>query len=234
MSKYSYEVFRGQLIGAGLNTVLLALAIAKDAHEGQFRADKVTPYIEHPVKVAELLYDLGIRDQVILSAALLHDTLEDTKVQPIDLLAKFYTVTADHNIAYNIGFIVELVTKPDDYNPAEYFEGIKNNIGATLIKLADRCHNLSTLYLKPNIIKKYIKETKDYYYPLIAYAQNHYYEYSNVLRVFDLWITSLINTLEIKFEPVYENYIKQLDESEKELFKAEIDQDVSKILDEKE
>ena len=63
--------------------------------------------------------------------------------------------------------------------------------------MADRCHNLSTLYLKPSIIKKYVKETKDYYYPLIAYAQNHYYEYSNVLRVFDLWINSLINTLEI-------------------------------------
>lgn len=197
MSKYSYEVFRGQLIGSNLNLVLRALAVAKDAHEGQFRADKVTPYIEHPVKVAELLYDLGIRDEVILSAALLHDTLEDTALDYYDLVAELGSREDKISIIFAISDILKLVTKSDDYNAESYFEGIKNNIGATLIKLADRCHNLSTLYLKPSIIEKYIKETKEYYYPLIAYAQNHYYEYSNVLRVFDLWINSLINTLEI-------------------------------------
>lgn len=196
MSKYSYEVFRGQLIGADMKLVLAALALAKDVHNEQFRADGVTPYIEHPVKVAELLYNLGVRDQVILAAALLHDAIEDTELRDHELIEELSLVT-DKDTAFKIGVIVSIVTKNPEYIAEDYFEKIKFNVGAVLIKLADRCHNLSTLYLKPSIIKKYIKETKDYYYPLIAYAQNHYYEYSDVLRVFDLWITSLINTLEI-------------------------------------
>lgn len=78
MSKASFEVFRGELMGANMQLVLKALAIAEEAHEGVLRKDGQTPYIEHPTKVAAMLYDLGCRDEVILAAAILHDVVEDT------------------------------------------------------------------------------------------------------------------------------------------------------------
>ncbi len=56
------------------------LAFASKKHQGQFRADGVTPYIEHPKKVAELVqtYKTSKQMDVLVAASLLHDTLEDT------------------------------------------------------------------------------------------------------------------------------------------------------------
>jgi len=86
MSVASYNLFRGQLMGSNKLLALKALSIAEQAHKGQFRKDGITPYIEHPVKVASFLYTLHIRDDEILAIAILHDVLEDTSVQANDLL----------------------------------------------------------------------------------------------------------------------------------------------------
>lgn len=84
--------------------------------------------------------------------------------------------------------IVKDVTKSKDYND-EYYAKIQNDPEAVLVKLADRYHNLSTLYNFTEEKKsKYIKETEDYVYPLIKYAENHYYQYSSIIRNLDLAI----------------------------------------------
>ena len=54
-----------------------AYLAAKSAHEGQLRKSGAE-YITHPVAVAEILADIGL-DLATISAALLHDTVEDTK-----------------------------------------------------------------------------------------------------------------------------------------------------------
>ena len=54
-----------------------AFSFAEEAHKGQLRKDKKTPYLVHPISVVEILADIHA-DQDILHAALLHDVPEDT------------------------------------------------------------------------------------------------------------------------------------------------------------
>ena len=68
-------------------TLLLAvLKFAAHKHSGQHRKDKATPYINHPIEVAEVLSRIGgITDLPTLQAAILHDTIEDTETSPQEL-----------------------------------------------------------------------------------------------------------------------------------------------------
>lgn len=60
-------------------------ALAARAHDGQFRADGLTPLVEHPRGVRRVLEEFGVTDAVLLAAALVHDVLEDTEVTRGDL-----------------------------------------------------------------------------------------------------------------------------------------------------
>ena len=189
MSKASFELFRGKLMGANKFIALEALSVAEKAHEGVFRKDNVTPYIEHPTKVASMLFELGIQDDEILAVALLHDVLEDCTDN--EIILQVYQKFDERIVS-----AVSLLSKPENYNNDNYYKGILSNDIATLVKLADRTHNLSTLYNFTEEKKaKYIKETEDYVYPLIKEAQHKYYKYSCQLRMFDLWIESLVNNI---------------------------------------
>lgn len=68
--------------------IIRALVFAAKAHEGQFRKGTDIPYIVHPVEVAMILQENGASEDLIV-AGLLHDTLEDTKVTPMDIRVEF-------------------------------------------------------------------------------------------------------------------------------------------------
>lgn len=129
-----------------------AETIAYIAHgaDGATRADKVTPYIVHPRRVAELslrfhaLVPLDIQSQakehlsnrILWDAAMLHDVLEDTKLTSADL--SYLGVEED---TLNV---VELLTKkkPNEPAPPEYYQAISSSLHALVVKCADRCANL--------------------------------------------------------------------------------------------
>jgi guanosine-3',5'-bis(diphosphate) 3'-pyrophosphohydrolase len=71
--------------------ILKALQFAARKHETQRRKDvAASPYINHPIEVANLLAEVGdVTDVDILVAAILHDTLEDTKTTPEELEQHF-------------------------------------------------------------------------------------------------------------------------------------------------
>ena len=79
--------------GQSVAALLKALHFAADKHRDQRRKDvEASPYINHPIEVAELLVRVGrVQDVVTLQAAILHDTLEDTKTTPDELDATFGT-----------------------------------------------------------------------------------------------------------------------------------------------
>jgi GTP diphosphokinase / guanosine-3',5'-bis(diphosphate) 3'-diphosphatase len=72
-------------------TILRAAAFAAHKHRDQRRKDAAaSPYINHPIALANILANEGgILDGVVLAAALLHDTLEDTETTPEELQALF-------------------------------------------------------------------------------------------------------------------------------------------------
>lgn len=66
-----------------------ALRVSATAHQGQLRKGSTLPYFSHPAAVALILMRAGFDDDVILAAAVLHDTLEDTEVTADSLQAEF-------------------------------------------------------------------------------------------------------------------------------------------------
>ena len=74
-----------------LNKTLHAARFAAEKHTGHFRkGSRREPYINHPIEVANLIANVGmIDDEDILSAALLHDTVEDCGVLPEEITEKF-------------------------------------------------------------------------------------------------------------------------------------------------
>jgi len=95
-----------------MNKVEIAKLIAETAHgaTGQKRKYTGFPYIIHPAEVVFILQDAGITDEIILSAAWLHDVVEDTEIT-LEFIR--------WNICHNVAEVVEMVTDiscPDDGN----------------------------------------------------------------------------------------------------------------------
>lgn len=82
---------RGRATADGAQQALLRAALfAADKHRLQKRKDiDASPYINHPLAVAEVMARHGVTDAVALQAALLHDTIEDTNTTPEELEAEF-------------------------------------------------------------------------------------------------------------------------------------------------
>ncbi|RIY32080.1 hypothetical protein CJP74_05605 [Psittacicella melopsittaci] len=141
-----------------------AYAIAYEGHDGQFRSSG-EPYITHPVAVAGILADLSL-DVPAIQAALLHDTIEDTKFQRPELLELFGPVVTD---------IVDGVSKLDKLkfrtrkeaevaNFRKMILAMTKDVRVVLIKLADRTHNMRTLgALRPDKQRRIAQETIDIY-----------------------------------------------------------------------
>ncbi|MDQ7823504.1 MAG: HD domain-containing protein [Candidatus Eremiobacteraeota bacterium] len=106
--------------------VFRALAFAERAHRGQFRKGTELPYLIHPLNAAAILIEAGCEDEVI-AAALLHDTLEDTRTTAADLAAEFGPeVTA----------FVEAVSQSDK---SRSWEERKESTVASLRSMNERC-----------------------------------------------------------------------------------------------
>lgn len=135
-------------------------------HHGQKRrsgGDAVT----HPARVAYMLYALGVLDDVIIAAALLHDVLEDTTATSADL------ASVDDEVL----LLVQLLTKQVGITDAEYFAQIRSSPKASLIKLADRAHNIATMRgaMTHERMHSYIRETRTYVQPLwTSFPRNHH------------------------------------------------------------
>lgn len=115
------------------NTPLIkrALELAERAHAGQFRRDGKTPYITHPLRVANRLAAKGESEEVI-AAGLLHDYLEENP--------KFWSQPAD--VPANVVYAVIALTKGEGEDYSSYLERVKENPIARKIKVADILDNL--------------------------------------------------------------------------------------------
>ena len=205
----SLMFIKGIAIDANLQQTLIALAVARRMHEGQHRKDG-TPYFLHPLKVCSTLISYGIRDDIILAASLLHDVLEDCQ-NKLPLGGK--ELLTEYGINHEVYEIIQLMTKEsglNDYELSVYFNNIKKNPKALLVKLSDRLHNSQTLYtFSHNKLKKYIRETELFIITIAQYGKSYYPQYTNALSILKNNIHSLNNSMKIITE-IYDKQVEDL------------------------
>ena len=152
---------------ADMELIDKAVAYADAKHEHQKRKDG-SPYIIHPLAVAEIVVEMGLDMDAILGA-LLHDCIEDTDASHDDIEKLFGQTVAE---------LVEGVTKltranfstseqAQMENLRKMFMAMSKDIRVVLIKIADRLHNMRTMqYQTPAKQLKKCRETMDIYAPL--------------------------------------------------------------------
>lgn len=196
----SYMFIKGFAVAKNLKQTLIALAVARHFHDGQYRKDGM-PYIVHPLKVCTTLMNYGIDDDVTLAAALLHDLLEDCSDK---LPLKGRELITEYHLFQEVLDIITLLTKEsglDEYELSVYFKKIERNCKASLIKLSDRLHNSTSLYTFTfERMRKYIKETDDFLLPMASYCKNYYPDYTNSFSILKSNIYSLNNSMRIMME----------------------------------
>jgi len=155
------------LPNADMTLIDRAVEYANVKHKFQKRKDG-SPYIIHPLAVAEVVAEIGLDMDAILGA-LLHDCIEDTDASHEDIEKIFGATVAE---------LVEGVTKltRTDFTTSEQaqmenlrkmFMAMSKDIRVVLIKIADRLHNMRTMqYQTPAKQIKKCRETMDIYAPL--------------------------------------------------------------------
>ena len=153
--------------GADMALIDQAVEYARSKHATQLRKDG-SPYIIHPLAVAEIVAEMGLDTDAIL-AALLHDCIEDTDASHDDIEKLFGKTVAE---------LVEGVTKltranfssseqAQMENLRKMFMAMSKDIRVVLIKIADRLHNMRTMqYQTPAKQLLKCRETMDIYAPL--------------------------------------------------------------------
>lgn len=130
-----------------LGALLAAVAFAAIKHQDQRRkGHRHLPYINHPVRVAEILWSVGgVRDITTLVAALLHDTLEDTETTPAEIELRFGSEV--------LGVVQEVTddkSLPKTVRKQRQIEhAAHTSPQAKIIKLADKIHNVLELTNEP-------------------------------------------------------------------------------------
>jgi GTP diphosphokinase / guanosine-3',5'-bis(diphosphate) 3'-diphosphatase len=144
-----------------------AYEIAAERHRDQVRTSG-DPYLSHLLEVAHILADMRL-DAITLTAALLHDVIEDTEF-PVSRIEERFGAEVAH--------LVEGVTKIGRLNmlapEARQAETVRkmllamvHDVRVVLVKLADRLHNMRTLeYLDPAKQQRISRETLDIYAPI--------------------------------------------------------------------
>ncbi|MEO1638446.1 MAG: bifunctional (p)ppGpp synthetase/guanosine-3',5'-bis(diphosphate) 3'-pyrophosphohydrolase [Pseudomonadota bacterium] len=136
-------------------------------HEGQFRHSG-EPYFTHPVAVANILAGQQMDDATIITA-LLHDTIEDTKASFAEVEEKFGREIAE--LVDGVTKLTNLQLSSTETKQAENFRKLfmatSRDLRVTLVKLADRLHNMRTIKsMRPEKQAQKARETMDIYAPL--------------------------------------------------------------------
>ncbi|MFN3740329.1 MAG: RelA/SpoT family protein [Thermodesulfovibrionales bacterium] len=210
---------------ADVELIKKAYIFSREAHCSQKRVEG-TPYISHPLAVADILADIKM-DVLTIGAGLLHDTIEDTGTTRQDLEDMF---------GKEIAFLVDSLTKLSKLQfktkqeaQAENFRkmllAVAEDIRVIMIKFADRLHNMRTIqYLSEQKQRAIAEETLEIYAPLanrlgIGWLKTEFEDLSFKVLMPDLYQDLVRKVAKRKVEQ--EGYIKAIINTLEERLKAE-------------
>ena len=157
-----------------LNKIRKAYEFAEQSHRGQFRKSG-EPYIIHPLNTAIILTTV-YADTDTLIAGLLHDTIEDCDVSKEKLEEMFGRTVA--NLVNGVSKLGRINFSTENEYLIDYYKkiivGMSEDVRVIIVKLADRLHNMRTLYALPNEKQKKIaKETLEILAPIAHHLGIH-------------------------------------------------------------
>ena len=190
---HMYSKLKALAQAEGLTETDRALPYMRSCHAGQTREPGLIPYIVHPLTMACQVHAMGIRDDVVLAAALLHDVCEDCGVEPDALpfsapvKAAISLLTKDSKRFREMGRAAAL---------AEYYGGIKGDRTAMLVKCLDRCSNLSTMAssFSAKRMTRYITETEEYILPMLEEIRRRYPDWNDAAFLLKYQMLGLLET----------------------------------------
>ncbi len=161
------ELLTGYLEPDQVNQVYRAYQFGAAAHAGQRRLSGET-YITHPLAVARTLGDMGM-DAQSLCAAILHDVIEDTPTAKAEITEAFGSEVA--LLVDGVSKLTQIDFRSKAEAQAENFRkmvmAMSQDIRVILIKLADRLHNMRTIFVMPPHKRGRIaRETLEIYAPI--------------------------------------------------------------------
>ena len=153
---------------ANFQQIRAAFEFAAKAHGPQMRKDG-SPFITHPLAVAQIVAEELHLDSESIEAALLHDTIEDTSATHEDISRLFSPTVADLVEGVSKLTRVHYTSKEEEQmeNLRKMLMAMSKDIRVILIKISDRLHNMRTMeYQTPETQKQKSFETMEIYAPI--------------------------------------------------------------------
>jgi GTP diphosphokinase / guanosine-3',5'-bis(diphosphate) 3'-diphosphatase len=162
-----FKEWSGYLKPEDISQLQSAFNFSEVAHEGQFRKSG-EPYISHPLAVANILAQWHLDPQA-LTAALLHDVMEDTTVTKTEISRNFGKPVAE--LVDGVSKLDKIEFETHEEAQAENFRkmllAMARDVRVILIKLADRLHNMRTLgAVEVEQRRRVARETIEIYAPI--------------------------------------------------------------------
>ena len=162
------ETIRSYNPGANFAQIRAAYEFAAAAHEGQKRKDG-SPFVSHPLAVAQIVAEELHLDSESIMAALLHDTIEDTSATHEEVSKMFSPTVADLVEGVSKLTRVHFTSKAQEQmeNLRKMLLAMSKDIRVILVKISDRLHNMRTMeYQTPAKQKQKSFETMEIYAPI--------------------------------------------------------------------
>jgi len=162
-----FKELSGYLKSEDIARLESAYHFSETAHQGQFRKTG-DPYISHPIAVANILAQWHLDPQA-LTAALLHDVIEDAHVSKDEITQKFGKPVAE--LVDGLSKLDKIEFRSQEQAQAENFRkmllAMAHDVRVILIKLADRLHNMRTLNaMQADKRRRIARETMEIYAPI--------------------------------------------------------------------
>ncbi len=196
--EHMYSKLKAFAQAEGLHETYRALPYMRECHAGQSRdlvrgSKQSVAYIVHPLTMACQAHAMGLCEDAVLATALLHDVCEDCGIEPESL-----PFSAEVKLA--VGLLTKRKERFQELGRpaalAEYYDGIRSNRIAMLVKCLDRCNNLSTMAASftAKRMTRYIVETEEDILPLLEEIKSRYMDWNDVAFLLKYQMLSLLET----------------------------------------